>query len=402
MYTHSVKITDYLQYVGVNDRDTHLFENMWPLDEGVAYNSFVLKGEKTALMDTVKINKVDAFASKLQEALDGRTLDYLVIHHMEPDHSSALQLILKLYPDVTLVTNKRAREFLEGFYGITDATINIMEVDEGDSLDLGGRKLTFYKTAMVHWPESMVSYEEVSKTLFSQDAFGSYGTLNGGIFDDEINWDFFEPEARRYFANIVGKYSRQVQSALKKLGGLEINMICPVHGVIWRKNPGKIVELYDKWSRFQVEEGVVIVYASMYGNTEIMAEAIARELAEQDIRNVKIFDVSKTHKSYILSEMYNYKGLILGSCTYANALFPVMEDLVYVLELNKIQNHILGTFGCYSWSGGALERLQDFASKCKYEVLEATANAKNSPGEKDLEDCKALAREMADKLKALR
>jgi flavorubredoxin len=399
MHTNSIKINDWLQYVGVNDRTTALFENMWPLEEGIAYNSFVIKAEKTALLDTVKVDKVDNFLQKLDDALDGRTLDYIVLHHMEPDHSSALKIVLQRYPDAQLVGNKKTFEFLEGFYGFCKNTI---VVGEGDELDLGGRKLQFFRTAMVHWPESMVSYEPESKTLFSQDAFGSYGALNGGIFDDEINWDFFEPEARRYYANIVGKYSRQVQIVLKKLSGLEINMICPVHGVIWRKNPAKIVSLYDKWSSFTVEEGVIIVYASMYGNTAIMAEAIARGLAEEGIKNIKVYDVSTTHNSYILSEMYNYKGLILGSCSYANSLFPVMEDLVYTLELNKIENHILGIFGCYSWSGGALERLTEFAENCKYELVEATANAKHSPNADDLADCREIARQMAEKLKSSR
>ncbi len=399
MNTLSVKINDSLHYIGVNDRETQLFENLWPLEHGVSYNSYLMTGEKNALLDTVKITKVDSFIEKVREVLGDRPLDYLIVHHMEPDHSGSIRTVIDHYPDVTIVGNKKTAEFLNNFYGITE---NIQVVADGESLDLGDHKLTFYTTPMVHWPESMVSFEENTGTLFSQDAFGGFGALNGPIFDDEINWEFYAEETIRYFANIVGKFSKQVQAALKKLGGLDIKMICPVHGPIWRENPGIIVDMYDKLSRYESEEGVVIVYGSMYGNTEVMAETIARGLAEEGIKNIKIFDVSKTHNSHIMKEIWKYRGLILGSCTYNNYLFPEMANLLSVIKMNKLQNHILGMFGSYSWSGGALKALKEFGENCEYDVIEETVEAKGAPTKEDLEKCHEIAVQMANKLKALR
>ena len=397
MNTLSVPINDSLHYIGVNDRDTRLFENMWPLEDGVSYNSYLLKGDKTALLDTVKITKVDTFLEKVREVLGDRPLDYLVVHHMEPDHSGSIRTVIDEYPNVTIVGNKKTAEFLNNFYNITEG---VQIVADGETLDLGSHKLTFYTTPMVHWPESMVSFEEVTGTLFSQDAFGGFGALNGPIFDDEINWEYYAAETRRYFTNIVGKFSRQVQAALKKLGGLDIKMICPVHGPIWREHPEKIVDLYDRWSRYESEDGVVIVYGSMYGNTEVMAETIARALAEEGVRNIRIYDVSKTHNSYILSDIWNYRGLILGSCTYNNYLFPLMHNLLNVIKMNKLQNHILGMFGSYSWSGGALKALKEFGETCEYDVIETTVEAKGAPTKEDLEVCKEIAVQMAEKLRA--
>lgn len=399
MNTLSVKISDTLHYIGVNDRDTRLFENLWPLEDGVSYNSYLLTGEKTALLDTVKITKVDTFMEKIREVLGDRPLDYLVIHHMEPDHSGSVRTVMEMYPDVVVVGNKKTAEFLSNFYDITD---RVQVVADGETLDLGTQKLTFYTTPMVHWPESMVSFEETSGTLFSQDAFGGFGALNGPIFDDEINWEFYAQETARYFSNIVGKFSRQVQAALKKLAPLDIKMICPLHGPIWRDNPAKIVDLYDRMSRYESEEGVVIVYGTMYGNTEVMAETIARTLAEEGIKNIKVFDVSKTHNSYILTAIWQYRGLILGSCTYNNYLFPYMHNLLNVIKMNRLQNHILGMFGSYSWSGGALKALQEFGETCEYDVIQTTAEAKGAAKPEDLEQCRQIAKEMAGKLKALR
>lgn len=397
MNTLSVKITDNLHYIGVNDRETHLFENMWPLDNGISYNSYLIAGEKTALLDTVKITKVDNLLSKLTGILGDRKLDYLVIHHMEPDHSGSIKSVVDMYPEVTLVGNKKTKDFLEAFYGINTS---FLEVKEGDTLDLGDRKLTFYMTPMVHWPESMVSYDDKDKILFSQDAFGGFGALDGPIFDDEINWDFYESETRRYYSNIVGKHSKQVQMAIKKLEKLEISMICPVHGPVWRSKPEKIIELYDKWSKYDTDEGVVIVYGTMYGNTSIMAEAIARVLAEEGIKNIKMYDVSKTHVSHIINEVWKYKGLILGSCTYNNGLFPPMKHLVNVIQMNNMRNHILGVFGSYSWSGGAVKSLRGFAETCEYDFIENVVEAKCSPTVEDLDKCAEIAKEMAKRLKA--
>ena len=395
MNTLSVKINDFLYYIGVNDRQTQLFENQWPLERGVSYNSYVIKSTKTALLDTVKITKVDDFVTKLKEVLEGRDLDYLVIHHMEPDHSGAIETIIDLYPNVKLVGNKKTFELLENFYDVKD---NLVLVDDFDTLDLGEVSLKFVKTPMVHWPESMVSYEEKSGILFSQDAFGGFGALDGTIFDDEINWDLYKSETRRYYSNIVGKFSKQVQAALKKLADFKINMVCPVHGPVWRENPNKIIECYDKWSKQETQDGAVIVYGTMYGNTEMMAEAIARRLAERGVKNIKMFDVSKTHKSYILNEIWEYKALILGSCTYNNDLFPLMSDLVNVLKMNKLQNRVVAVFGSYSWSGGALKALKEFRDASAMDIVETTVETKSAPSKDDYMMLRQIADEVADKL----
>ncbi|NLY20999.1 MAG: FprA family A-type flavoprotein [Tissierellia bacterium] len=396
----SVPITDKLTYIGVNDRTTQLFENMWPLENGVSYNSYLITDEKTALLDTVKVNRMDVFLEKLDEALEGRNLDYLVIQHMEPDHSGAIETVMELYPNVKLVGNKKTREFLKNYYDIEEESF--IEVVEGDKLELGETNLTFYMTPMVHWPESMVSFDEKNGILYSQDIFGSFGALGGPIFDDEINWDLYLPETIRYYTNIVGKYSKQVQIAMKKLGALDIKMVCAVHGPIWRDNPGRIIDLYAKLANYETEEGVVVVYGSMYGNTEKMAETIARSLSANGIKNIKLYDVSKTHLSYLLSDLWRYDGIVLGSCTYNNGVFPLMQNLLQTLLKQKMSNHTLAVFGSYGWGGGSVRDLMKFAEESKYDLVETTADAKGSATKEDLELCKQIGKEMADILKAKR
>lgn len=399
MNTVSVKILEDLYYMGVNDRETNLFENMWPLPEGVAYNSYLITDEKTALLDTVKIIKVDGFVENLKANLGGRNLDYLVVHHMEPDHSGCMKTIMELYPDVTIVTNKKARAMIDDYLNIEIK--NYIEVKNGDTLDLGRRKLNFVTTPMVHWPESMVSYESTDKILFSQDIFGGYGALNGTIFDDEMNFDFFKDETRRYYSNIVGKYSKQAARALEKVKELDIDIICPVHGIVWRSNPELIVDEYIKLANQVNEEGVVIAYGSMYGNTEKMADQLARFIAEEGIKNVKVFDVSKTHVSYILSEIWKYKGVVIGSCTYNNSVYPNMNQLLYTLKMNKLANHALGIFGSYGWSGGAVKELTEFASEGgNFEVAPTIVETKGTMKEDDIESLRALAKEIAQLVRA--
>ncbi|MDO5028242.1 MAG: FprA family A-type flavoprotein [Bacillota bacterium] len=403
----SVEIDKNWHYIGVNDRETRLFENMWPLENGVSYNSYLYTGEKTALLDTVKINKSGVFVEKLEAALNGRPIDYLIIHHMEPDHSGSITTVLDMYPDIKIVGNKKTKEFLENYYQLDGYNgfsydKNFVEVADGEKLSLGDTELTFYLTPMVHWPESMVSFEESTGRLFSQDAFGAFGSLSGAIFDDEINWEFYLDDTIRYYTNIIGKFSSQVKNALNKLAPLDIKMICPVHGPVWRTNPGRIVKLYQTLADQGTEEGVVIVYGSMYGNTEKMAETIARALAVRGIKNVKIYDVSKTHLSYLLADIWRYEGLVLGSCTYNNALFPPMDTLVTTLGNQKMKNHTIGVFGSYSWGGGALRKLQAFAENSCYDKVENTVEAKGTPSMEDFEKCAALGNEMADMLIAKR
>ena len=395
MNTVSVKILDNLYYLGVNDRETNLFENMWPLPDGIAYNSYLITDEKTALLDTVKITKVDGFVDTLKDILGGRDLDYLVIHHMEPDHSGCVKTIMELYPNVTIVTNKKARAMMDDYFDIE--LDNYIEVKNGDVLDLGERKLNFVMTPMVHWPESMVSYESTDKVLFSQDIFGGYGSLNGTIFDDEMNFEFFRDDIRRYYSNIVGKYSKQAARSLEKVKALDINIICPVHGIVWRSNPDLIVDEYIRLANQVNEEGVIIAYGSMYGNTEKMADYLARFIAEEGIKNVKVYDVSKTNASYILSDIWKYNGLVLGSCTYNNSVYPMMNQLMYTLKMNKLKNHVLGIFGSYGWSGGAVKELTEFASEGgTFEVAPTVVDAKGAMKEEDIENLRTLAKEIAE------
>ncbi|UEB33617.1 FprA family A-type flavoprotein [Finegoldia magna] len=397
MGTEPIKIQENLYYLGVNDRQTEYFENMWPLPYGVAYNSYLLTGEKTCLMDTVKISKSDEFVDNVKAILKDRKLDYLVIHHIEPDHSGSIPQILDLYPDLKIVGNKKTRSMLNDYYEIDSD--HFIEVGEGDELDLGDRKLTFYLTAMVHWPESMVSYDAENKILFSQDIFGGFGTNDGAIFDDELDYDLRRTEFRRYYTNIVGKYSQMAVRAINKLSSLEIETICPVHGCIWRKQPSRIVEDYTKWATYEVNEGVVIAYASMYGNTELMADQLARYLADEGVRNIEVFDVSKTHESYIISNCWEKKSLVLGSCTYNNTVYPVMSNLLNVLKMQKLKNHVVSVFGSYGWSGGAVKNLKEFVEEGNFETTETVVEAKGRMKDEDDQGLRKMAKEIAAKIK---
>lgn len=397
MGTEPIKIQENLYYLGVNDRQTEYFENMWPLPYGVAYNSYLLTGEKTCLMDTVKVSKSDEFVDSVKAILKDRKLDYLVIHHIEPDHSGSIPQILDLYPDLKIVGNKKTRSMLNDYYEIDSD--HFIEVGEGDELDLGDRKLTFYLTAMVHWPESMVSYDAENKILFSQDIFGGFGTNDGAIFDDELDYDLRRTEFRRYYTNIVGKYSQMAVRAINKLSSLEIETICPVHGCIWRKQPSRIVEDYTKWATYEVNEGVVIAYASMYGNTELMADQLARYLADEGVRNIEVFDVSKTHESYILSNCWEKKSLVLGSCTYNNTVYPVMNNLLNILKMQKLKNHVVSVFGSFGWSGGAVKNLKQFVEEGNFETTETVVEAKGRMKDEDDQGLRQMAKEIAAKIK---
>ncbi len=399
MNTLTAKIQEGLYYLGVNDRDTRLFENMWPLPKGVAYNAYLILDEKTCLLDTVRVNKTDGFMEGLEEVLDGRDLDYLVVNHIEPDHSGSIKPVLEKYPNLTFIGNAKTRQMLESYLELTPGDDRFIVVKEGDTIELGERVLNFAMTPMVHWPESMVTYESTGKVLFSQDIFGGYGTLNGTIFDDQMNYDFFVDEYRRYYSNIIGKYSQMAIRALQKVEKLDIDIICPVHGCVWRKNPAKIIGDYAKWAFQEVDGGVIIIYGSMYGTTENMADVLARYVAEEGIRNVKVFDVSKTHASYLLSEVWKYKGLVLGSCTYNNGIYPNMDNFVNILRMNKIKNHALGVFGNFGWSGGAVKGLKEFMDSQQFDNCETIVESKGALTDKENEELRQLAKEIAAKSK---
>lgn len=383
-------------YVGVNDRRTHLFENMWPLERGVAYNSYLITDEKVALIDGVEIGQVERFLKKIRAVLGARPIDYLVINHMEPDHAGAIQILRELYPEMKLVGNKKTIPMIDGYFGFSD---NCIEVDEGSKLELGNHTLQFFMIPMVHWPETMVTYLLEEQILFSADAFGSFGTLDGGIFDDEMDFDYFKDEMRRYYSNIVGKYGSPVRKALEKLATLDIKMIAATHGPVLRTHIAEVLDMYNRWSNYMGEEGVVIAYASMYGHTEEMAEVIAREIAEQGVRSIRMYDVSKTHPSYIISDIFKYNSLILGSPTYSNGLHPNLESLVNKLEIIGIPQRNFGFFGNFTWAGAAVKRLQGFAETSGWKVVGVPVEEKHALKSSKYEACRELGRAMASVVK---
>lgn len=394
-HMHQVNLAENIFYLGFNDRRTHLFENLWPIPYGVSYNSYLIVDEKIALIDTVERTFVDEYLEQIEILTNGRKVDYLVINHMEPDHSGALKAVVAKYPDITLVGNKKTFDMVANYYKITE---NLLEVFDESELPLGKHRLTFATTPMVHWPETMVSFEMTEKILFSGDAFGSFGTLDGGIFDDELNLANYEEELMRYFTNIVGKYCPHTQRALKKIQTLDVKMLAATHGPIWRTNLSFILDRYEKWSSYTTDPGAVIVYGSMYGNTEKMADTIARQLAVRGIKNIRVYDASKTHASYIISDIFKYKAFIVGSAAYNNELFPSVETLISKIEHMGIKNHLLGIFGSYGWNGGGVKNLQKFADNIKWELVYEPVEEKGTLKADKFRQCIDLANAMADKL----
>ncbi len=392
-------ITRDIYWIGANDKKSERFENYIPLPNGVTYNSYLIKGEKTCLIDAVEIDLGIDLMQKLRDELEGRNLDYVVVTHMEPDHSGALEALLKFYPNVKIVGNSKTFGMIEAFFPEVDQDI-FYEVKEGDTLDLGGYKLSFAMIPMVHWPETMVAYEETEKILFSTDAFGGFGTLEGGIFDDELDFSEYEVDMRRYYSNIVGKYGMQVEKAIEKVKKLDVKCICPAHGIIWRKNPNLVVDKYLGWAKFVPEkEGVIIAYASMYGTTGKMAEYIAGKIKEYGIEDVKTYDVSKTDQTFIISEIWKYKGLVLGCCAHNNELYPKMVPILHKLKNYGLKNRYLGIFGNMMWSGGGVRGLEEFASHMKgIEVVADSVEAKGKPKEKDIQGLDMIAKNIAEKL----
>lgn len=392
---NTININDDIYWIGVNDRKTRLFENLWPIPKGVAYNSYIIKDEKIALIDTVDRSFMDDFIDNIDEISEGKDIDYLVINHMEPDHSGSIKAIIARYPNIQIIGNKKTFPMLERFYGIKD---NLIEVKDGDIIDLGKHKLNFALIPMVHWPETMVTYESTTKTIFSGDAFGAFGTLDGGIFDYEVDLDWLEEEISRYYSNIVGKYGVPVQSALKKLESLDIKMICATHGPIWKKFIPQIIEKYKKWSTYSTDKGVVIAFASIYGHNEKLADFIARELVKNGVKNVKIFDVSKTHLSYIIDSIFKYRGVILGSSTYNGGMFPNMASLLHELKSLNLKNHAISTFGSHAWAGTSVKLLNKFAEETKWDIIAESCDVKCNPHDAEYEKCEIIAKEMAKHL----
>ena len=346
------KITDSIYWVGVNDRRLNLFENIFPIPKGVSYNAYLITDEKTALLDTVDGDGKRPFFENIRYVLDGRKLDYLIVNHMEPDHCANIENLIRLYPEVTIVGNSKTFQMIDQFFDISLPETQKIVVKEKDSLSLGRHELHFYMAPMVHWPEVMVTYEVSEKILFSADAFGTFGALDGRIFADEMDFDRdMLDEARRYYANIVGKYGAQVQALLKKAAALDIRMLCPLHGPVWRENLDYFIGKYDLWSRYEPEvPGVVIMYASMYGNTENAANALAMMLAEDGIRNLAVYDVSTTHVSELISEAFKYSHIVLAAPTYNGGIYPVMANLLHDMKALNLSNRRFALMENGTWA----------------------------------------------------
>lgn len=389
------EIANDIFYVGVNDRQKRLFENLWPLPGGISYNAYLINDEKTALIDTVDVCYSDTFLKKLDAVLNGRSLDYLIVDHMEPDHAGSIRLLRQYYPDVQIVGNKQTFAMLAGYHHISEG---IYEVNEGDTLDLGKHRLRFYMTPMVHWPEVMMTYDETRNVLFSADAFGTYGAINGGVIDAETNVDHYWSEMIRYYSNIVGKYGNPVQRALKKLAGIDIRTICPTHGPIWREHKDQAIHIYDQLSRYEGENGVTIIYGSMYGHTEQMAETIACSLAANGVKNIAIHHASMSHSSYILRDVFKYKGLIIGSPTYNGQLFPEIEAILKKIETREVKNRLFAYFGSFTWAGTAVKKLAAFAETMQWDIIGEPIEQKQSINKETHMQCLTLGKLMAEAL----
>ncbi len=392
------EIIEGIYFVGVNDRTTHRFEALWPIPLGVSYNSYIVKGKtKTALIDGVEISECDKLRDNIESILGaGIAPDYLVINHMEPDHSGSIKVLRSFFPEMTIVGNAKTLEMVKGFYGIDD---NTRKVADGETIDLGDVSLTFKITPMVHWPETMMTYVEEKATIFSGDAFGCFGALNGGIVDSETNIEPFIPEMYRYYSNIVGKYGIFVKKAIAKLSSLKIDYICPTHGPVWHDEIRRIGSIYDRLSRYEGENGVTIVYGSMYGNTEEMAEVIATRLAERGIKTIKMHNVSKSDPSYIISDIFRYKGLVIGAPTYSNTLFPPVESILNAIKTRELKNRVIGTFGSYTWAPQAVKRINQMLEDAKLYTSDViSVETKQAPTAATITDCRALADAIANQL----
>lgn len=365
------KISERIFYVGVNDDDKVLFEGLWPLPAGVSYNSYVVADEKVALIDTVESGFEEEFLENVREAAGGRALDYLVVNHMEPDHSSLITFILEEYPDLKILANAKTFPMLKGYHDVPEERVQI--IAEGEAVSLGSCSLRFFMAPMVHWPETMVTWLEEENTLFAGDAFGTFGTVDENVVDEEGTFGQYCDEMMRYYACIVGKYGKPVQTALQKLSGLDIKRICSTHGPVWETGIADVVALYDKMSRYEVERGVCIVYGSMYGNTAAAADALAMELEERGIPYA-IHDLAGNNAGELglsgaLRDVFRYDTIVVGSPTYNNGIFPPVETFMKALQARLIKGRRFYAFGSYTWAGASVRQLNELASSMDFRLI---------------------------------
>ncbi len=393
------KVTEDLYWVGANDKRLNLFENIHPIPRGTSYNSYVLLDEKTVLFDTADWSVCRQFLDNIEYVLDGRKLDYMVINHMEPDHGASIEEILLRYPEVRVICTAKAADFMKQF-GF--APENVETVKEGDVKSFGKHQITFVMAPMVHWPEVMVTFETTEGILFSADAFGSFGALDGKLFADEVDFDRdWIDDARRYYTNIVGKYGPQVQNLLKKASALDIRYICPLHGPVWRKDLEYFIDKYDKWSRYEPEKkGVMICYASMYGNTENAANVLAFLLCERGVTETALYDVSCTHVSYLIAEAFKYSHMAILSVTYNLGIFPVMKNFLEDMAALNLQKRSVALICNGSWAPQAGPQMAAAADKMKDTTkLSDVITIVSSLNDATYQQLEQLADTIADSLK---
>ncbi len=398
---HNVrKITKDLYSIGGDDRRLSLFENIHPIPEGISYNSFLLLDEKTVLLDTVDASIAINFLANIKEVLGERKLDYIVVNHMEPDHAGSLGMVLECYPQVKIIGNKKTFDLMEQFdFQVNENTI---VVKDGDTMSFGQHELVFISAPMVHWPETMATFDTSNGVLFSADAFGSFKSLDGKLFNDEVDFeeDFLLP-ARRYYTNIVGKYGPQVQKLLEKTGSLDIKFICPLHGPVWRNNLEFFIDKYDKWSRYEPEEqGILIVYGSMYGNTEKAAEDLSKRLVKKGMNNIVMYDASKTHVSYLVADAFKYSHIILASATYNLNIFTPVEDFLLAIKSLNLKGRTVGIIENGSWAPTAGKQMKEILGKMKeMKVLDESVLITSSMKQEDVQKMEALADSIMETIK---
>lgn len=391
------QIKDDLYWVGGSDRRLALFENMYPIPRGVSYNAYLVLDEQTVLLDTVDRSISDQFLENIAHVLGGRKLDYLIVNHMEPDHCALIEELILRYPELRIVGNAKTFSMMKQFYGF-DADSRAVVVKEGDTLSTGRHTFTFVTAPMVHWPEVMVTYDAAEKILYSADAFGTFGAMNGNLYADEVDFDRdWMDDARRYYTNIVGKYGPQVQALLKKAAGLEIEMICPLHGPVWRDNIAKFIEKYSRWSTYRPEEAAVLIACgSVYGHTENAANILACRLADLGIRNIVMYDVSATHPSVILSEAFRCSHLVFASSTYNNGIFTNMETLLTDLKAHNLQNRKFALIQNGSWAPASGKLMGELLAGFKgFEQIGETVTLKSAVKDEQAAALTALAEQIA-------
>ncbi|HIR58313.1 MAG TPA: FprA family A-type flavoprotein [Candidatus Gallacutalibacter pullicola] len=394
-------ITDDIFWVGGSDRRLALFENLFPIPRGVSYNSYLIMDEKTALVDTVDSSITRQFLENVYHVLNGRPLDYLIVNHMEPDHCANIDELMLRFPDLKVVGNAKTLAFISQFYDL-DLEGRTVTVKEGDTLPLGAHILQFFLAPMIHWPEVMVTYEQKEKILFSADAFGSFGAINGNLFNDEINFDRdWLSDARRYYTNIVGKYGPQVQAALKKLSGLEINMICPLHGPVWRSDLGYLLEKYGKWSTYEPEDkAVALFYGSMYGDTENAVNILASMLAEAGVKDIAVYDVSSTHVSTLIAETFRCSHIVLAAPTYNMGIYPAMQNFLHDMKALNVQNRTAAIIENGSWAPVSGKLMREVLGEMKnMRILEPALTVKSAVKSGNLESLSALKDALLDSMK---